>query len=87
MHGDGIHDSVFEHYSNVEWNIKNKAEAGWLTGKACQLFDNLKHKYNPNDKLLRVQMMKKLKKIKPKKSKDPKVMCRIILKYLTMIQL
>ena len=36
---------------NTIFNIQ--AEAGWWTGKACQLFDNLKKKYNPHDKLLR----------------------------------
>ena len=51
-----------------------QAEAGWPTGKACQLFDNLKQKYNHNDKLLKVQIIKKLNKIKPKKGEDPKMM-------------
>ena len=58
---------------NAIFNIQ--AEAGWLTGKACQLFDNLKQKYNLDYKLLRVQMIKMLNKIKPKKGEDPKVMC------------
>ena len=57
----------------VIFNVQ--AEAGWPTGRACQLFDNLKHKYNPNDKLLRAQMMKKLNEIEPKKGEDPKVKC------------
>ena len=30
---------------NAMFNFR--AKAGWLTGKACQLFDNFKHKYNP----------------------------------------
>ena len=29
---------------NAIFNIQ--AEAGWPTGRACQLFNNLKHKYN-----------------------------------------
>ena len=61
---------------NVIFNVQ--VETGWLTGKACQLFDNLKQKYNPNDKLLRAQTLKKLNKIKPKRGDDPKVMCVII---------
>ena len=61
---------------NAIFNIQT--EAGWPTGKACQLFDNLKHKYNPNDKLSRAQMIKKLNKIKPKKEKDLKVTCNKI---------
>ena len=52
-----------------------QVEAGWQTGRACQLFDNLKQKYNTNNKLSRVQMIKKLNKIKPKKGEDSKVMC------------
>ena len=36
---------------NAIFNIQ--AEAGWPTGKARQLFGNLKHKYKPNDKLSR----------------------------------
>ena len=57
---------------NVIFNVQ--AEAGWPTGKACQMIDNLKQKYNPNDKLLRMQMIKKLNKMKPNKGDDPKVM-------------
>ena len=45
-----------------------QAEAGWSSGRAHQLFDNLKHKYNPNYKLSRAQ-------IKPMKGEDSKVMC------------
>ena len=41
---------------NTIFNIQ--AEAGGPTGKACQLFDNLKQKYNPNDKLSKVQLSK-----------------------------
>ena len=44
-------------------------------GKACQLFDKLKQKYNPNDKLSSMQIIKKLNEIKPKKGEDLKVMC------------
>ena len=36
---------------NVIFSIQG--EAGWLARRACQLLDNLKHKYNPNDKLSR----------------------------------
>ena len=43
---------------NAIFNIQ--AGAGWLAGKACQLFDNLKQKYNPNNKL----SIKKHNKIK-----------------------
>ena len=39
---------------NAIFNIQ--AEAGCPTGRSCQLFDNLKHKNNPNDKLLTAQM-------------------------------
>ena len=60
---------------NVILNVQ--AETGWLTGR-CQLFDNLKQKYNPNNKLSRAQMIKKHYKIKPKKGEDPKVMCNEI---------
>ena len=28
---------------NVTFHVQ--AEVGWLTGKVCQVFDNLKHKY------------------------------------------
>ena len=49
---------------NAIFNIQ--AGAGWLAGKACQLFDNLKQKYNPNNKFSWVQMIKKLYEIKPK---------------------
>ena len=38
---------------NAIFNVQ--AEAGWWTGRACQLFDNLKHKNIPNDKLSRAQ--------------------------------
>ena len=55
-----------------------QVESGWLTGRACQLFDNLTCKYNLNDKLSRVQMINKLNKIKPKKREDPKLMCEKI---------
>ena len=69
---------------NAIFNVQ--AEVGWLTGKACQLFDNLKQKYNPNDKLSRAQMIKKLNKTKSKKEEDPKVICNKIeslkIKYL-----
>ena len=58
---------------NAIFNIQ--AEAGRPNGRACQLFDNLKHKYNPNDKLSSAQMIGKLNKIKPKKGEDPKVIC------------
>ena len=37
--------------------FKVQAEAGWPTERACQLFDNLKQKFNHNNKLLRVQMI------------------------------
>ena len=50
---------------NATFNIQ--AEAGWSTGRACQLFDNLKCKCNPYEKLLRAQMIKKLNDSKPKK--------------------
>ena len=53
-------------------------ETGWTTGSVYQLFDNLNHKYNPNDKLLRVQMIKMLHEIKPKNGEDPKVMYKKI---------
>ena len=33
---------------NAIFNVR--AEAGLPTGRACQLFDNLKQKYNPNDR-------------------------------------
>ena len=46
---------------NATSNIK--AQAGWPTGRACQLFNNLKHKYNPNDKLSRMQMIKNLMRL------------------------
>ena len=45
------------------------------TGKACQLFDKLKQKYNTNNKLTRAQIIKKLNEIKPKKGEDSKMMC------------
>ena len=61
---------------NTVFNVE--AEAGCPTGKACQLFDNLKQKYNPNKKLSRAQMITKLIKIKPKKGEDPKVTCNEI---------
>ena len=61
---------------NSIFNIQ--AETGWLTGKAWQLFDNLKHKYNRKNKLSRAQMIKKLKEMKPKKGEDSKVMCNKI---------
>ena len=38
---------------NVIFNIP--AGTSWRTGKACQLFDNLNQKYNPNNKLLKTQ--------------------------------
>ena len=37
--------------------------------------DDMKHQYNPNDKLSSVQMIKKLNEIKPKKGEDLKMMC------------
>ena len=55
--------------------IVNIQVASWSTGRVCQLYDNLKCKYNPNDRLSEVQMIKKLNEIKPKKGKDHKVMC------------
>ena len=58
---------------NAIFNVQ--AAAGWPTGRACQLFDDMKHKYNTNDKLLSVQMMTKLNEIKPRKRENPKVMC------------
>ena len=58
---------------NAVFNVQ--AAAGWPTGETCQLFDNVKHKYNPTDKLSRVQMIKKLNEIKPKKGEEFKVMC------------
>ena len=58
---------------NAIFNVQ--AEAGWPTGRACQLFDNFKCKYSPNDKLLSAQMIKKLYKSKLKNGEDPKVMC------------
>ena len=61
---------------NAIFNIP--AGTGWPTGRACQLFDNFKQKYNPNNKLLRAEMIKKLNKIKPKKGEYPKVMCNKI---------
>ena len=61
---------------NVIFTIQG--EVGWLTEKVCQLFDNLKQKYNPNDKLSRVQMIKMLNKIKPKEGEDLKMMCNKI---------
>ena len=66
---------------NAIFNVQ--AETGCPTGRACQLFDSLEHKYNPNDQLSRAQIKKKLNKIKPKKGEDPKVMCDEIeaLKY------
>ena len=57
---------------NALFNIQ--AEVGWPTGRASQLFDNLKDKYNPNVKLSSMQMIKKLNEIKPKK-RNSKVMC------------
>ena len=38
---------------NAIFNVQ--AEAGWSTERACHLFDNMKQKYNPNDKLSRAQ--------------------------------
>ena len=61
---------------NAIFNIQ--AEAGWPTERACQLFDNLKQNHNHNDKLSRMQMIKNLHKIKPKKGDDPKVLCNKI---------
>ena len=61
---------------NVIFNIQ--AEAGWPIRKASLLFDNLKQKYNSNNKLLRAQMIKKFNEVKPKKGEDPKVMCNKI---------
>ena len=58
---------------NAIFNIQ--AEAGWPTGRVCQMFDNLKHKYNHNEKLSRAKMIKKLNKIKTKNGKSPKMMC------------
>ena len=55
---------------NAIFNVQ--AEAGWPTGGACQLLDNLKHRCNPNEKLSRAQMIKKLHEIKPKKEKIPR---------------
>ena len=55
-----------------------QAKAGWQTRKACQLFDNLKQKYNPNDNLLKAQMTKKLREIKPKRGEDPNKICNKI---------
>ena len=57
---------------NVIFNIHT--EAGLLTKRACELFDILKHKYNNNDKMMKVQMIKRLHDIRPKKGEDPKVM-------------
>ena len=48
-----------------------------ITVRVCQQCHNLKHKFNPNDKLLKVQMIK-FNKINPKKLEDPKVMCNKI---------
>ena len=39
---------------NALFNIH--AEACWLTERECQLFDNLMHKRNSNDKYLRMQI-------------------------------
>ena len=61
---------------NATFNIW--AKAGWPPWREHQLFDDLKCKYNPNDKSSRVQMIKKLNKIKPKMEEDPKVMCNSI---------
>ena len=36
---------------NAIFNIQAKAD--WPAGRVYQLFDNLKQKYNPNNKLLR----------------------------------
>ena len=58
----------------LNMNFKVQAEAGWLTERACQLFDNLKQRYNPNTKLSAKQMIEKLNKIEPKKGEYPKVM-------------
>ena len=58
---------------NAIFNVQ--AETGWTTGRSSWLFDNLKHKDNPNDELSRAQMIKKLNKIKLMKGEDPKVMC------------
>ena len=44
-----------------------QAKTGWLTGKKCQLFDNLAQKYNPYSKLSRVQVIKKGNEVKSKK--------------------
>ena len=38
---------------DVIYNVQD--EAGWITGNACQMFDILKQKYNPNDKLSSAQ--------------------------------
>ena len=51
-----------------------QAKAGWPIGRVCQLFDNLKQKYIPMSKLLRVQSIKKPNEIKHKEGEDPKVM-------------
>ena len=74
---------------NAIFNVQ--AEVGWLTGRACQLFEKMKCKYNPNDKLSWAQMIQKINEIKPKKREDPKLRpgrlsTRIKLKYMTMIQ-
>ena len=63
---------------NAIFNIQ--AEAGWLTGKACQLFDNLKQKYNLDYKLLRVQMIKILTRLSPRREKTQKL-CVIKLRH------
>ena len=58
---------------NVIISFKPK-QAGQLE-EHVSFYEHLKQKYNPNDKLSRAQMIKKLNKIKPKKQEDPKVMC------------
>ena len=44
---------MLEQYGNVNVIFNIQAEAGWPTGRACQLFDTLKHEYNPDDMLSR----------------------------------
>ena len=44
--------------------INIQLAAGWPTGKACQLFDNLKQRCNPYYKLLRSQMIISLRREK-----------------------
>ena len=69
---------MFKQYGMLNAIFNIQAEAGWPTRRACQQFHKLKHKYNPNDKLLKVQMIKKLSKIKSKKGEDPKMICNKI---------